>query len=97
MTLLTSPAPLRGRLLRYAVVVVLAEEGRTMSLQQIADALDRRGLAVVGAPRKAISDALRAELTRHRVIRVARGHYRGRPLPRSTDWSMRHKVRNGRL
>ena len=75
---------LTGRRLRDAVAVLLHEAQRTMTLDELADRLDAWGCATVGDARKAISDALRWELHRGRVVRVDRGRYRSRGLAPST-------------
>ena len=77
---------LRGRELRYAVTLLLFEAERTLTLDELAAHLRARGFVTWPEPRKAISDALRWEGHKGRVVRMSRGRYRSRGLARSTVW-----------
>ena len=83
---------LKGRLLRYAVAVLLHDARDTVGLDDLATRLAAWGYATAGEPRKAISDALRWELHRGRAVRVRRGWYRSRGLHPSTLRWMRAQV-----
>lgn len=63
-----------------------------MTVQDLVDALDRRGIDVPGRASKTISDALRWEVSRGRVMRVGRGRYRTGAIPRSTRWWLGRQV-----
>ncbi|HUS61114.1 MAG TPA: hypothetical protein VMY34_02890 [Acidimicrobiales bacterium] len=76
--------PVRGRDLRYLLTLVLQQSDRPLSVAELVTILEQRGHAIDGRPSKAVSDALRWEIGRGRVIRVGRSSYlRGR-VPRST-------------
>lgn len=89
---LSAHGPVSGLVLRSALVVLLAEARRPMTVAALCDGLVRLGLEVEGRPSKAVSDALRWEVARGRVVRVARGSYQLGHLPRTTAWRMRQRV-----
>ncbi|MEM8905052.1 MAG: hypothetical protein AAGF02_15220 [Actinomycetota bacterium] len=91
MTARTAPS-LRGLELRYALVLVLVDAGRPISVAELARALERRGFRIAGRPGKVISDALRWEVRRGRVDRVGLDRYRRGRLARSTLHRMRHRI-----
>jgi hypothetical protein len=75
--------PLWGRSLRFVLTGELQQRG-TMTVAEMVVFLAERGYDLNGRPSKTISDSLRWEVARGRVIRVRRGVYRyGRP-PRTT-------------
>jgi hypothetical protein len=83
---------LSGRAFRYAVTIALHDAGHVMTIDDLVRALDASGLALGRAPGKAVSDALRWEIRKHRVVRVERGSYRSVRLARSTKAWMRRVI-----
>jgi hypothetical protein len=75
---------LRGTELRYALVRLLQLNGRSTVPELIAG-LTSWGFAVDGRPSKTVSDALRWERRRGRVMRRGRGLYSAGEMPRSTE------------
>ena len=83
---LTTPCtpPLRGRALRFLLVDELMRHDE-MTVAEMATALvHRAGFDLGGRASKIISDALRWETRRGRVIRIGRGRYRFSHTARST-------------
>ena len=74
---------LSGRSLRFVLVEQIRENG-TMTVAEMVEALSELGYHISGRPSKVISDALRWERARGRVVRVRRGVYRSGTAPRST-------------
>lgn len=54
------------------------------TVEQLVDAMGAKGIEVLGRPSKEISDALRTEVSRGRVVRLERGTYRAGSMPEST-------------
>jgi hypothetical protein len=84
---------LSGRPLRWVLLVVLSDNGSPMTVAELASAVERMGFAVSGRASKTVSDALRWEVRRGRVVRVARSTYRLGYLAASTAWWVRQRVR----
>ena len=85
--------------LRYLLTWYLHELG-PLSVAEMTGLLDEDRLRVYGRPSKEISDALRWEVRRGRVIRVGRGHYAPGRIPRGTAHRIHIRVgaiRSGRL
>ena len=83
------PRPLLAGLpLRYALLVVLARSPSSMSVPELAAGIETLGFGVELAPggrvSKAISDALRWEVRRGRVVRLRRNCYSAGRIPGST-------------
>lgn len=76
--------PLWGRSLRFVVVDELMRAGRPVTVAEMVELLAAAGFTLRGRPSKVISDALRWEIRRGRVVRLRRGVYRYRSAPRST-------------
>lgn len=74
---------LRGRGLRFVLVDELRRRGQ-LSVSEMVAMLAGRGYELLGRPSKTISDALRWERARGRVIRVSRGIYAYGWAPPST-------------
>jgi hypothetical protein len=83
---------LRGIELRYVVTVMLLDQMRELTLVEVVDGLAALGIRVRGRPSKTISDALRWEVRKGRVVRVGRGRYGPGRMPRSTEWWLRRRV-----
>ncbi|MCB0993669.1 MAG: hypothetical protein KDB21_01165 [Acidimicrobiales bacterium] len=80
-----------GLALRYLLVAELISTRRTMALPELVDALDHLGAELHGRASKVVSDALRWEVRRGRVVRVGRGRYVLGSMPRSTrSWICQH-------
>jgi hypothetical protein len=89
------PSCLRRIVLRYFLSELLATHtGRVWTPTELGEALAARGFHVGGRPAKEISDALRAEVNRGRVLRVGRGRYRSGTVPGATRRRMRSVVRH---
>jgi hypothetical protein len=78
-----------GRELRYRVTLVLLDARRPLTVRELLAALDRGGYDVAGRPSKTVSDILRSEIRRGRVVRSARSTYVVRTIPPSTVRWMR--------
>lgn len=83
---------LLGDRVRSAVCVVLHDAKRPMRLPEIALAIQALGVPLGLQPTKTLSDALRWEVRRGRVVRDGRGVYKGGPVPRTTLIYMRRRV-----
>ena len=98
--LLAEPAPARlvGRDLRYQLTQLVSDRG-PMFVADLVEAIDELGFDVGGRPSKVISDALRWEIARGRLVRVGRGAYRLGTIPRSTAYRIaaRTRMRRQRL
>jgi hypothetical protein len=83
---------LTGIDLRYLLTVLLLEQGSSRSVDWLVTALRAEGFAVSGRPSKVVSDALRWEVGRGRVLRLGRGRYASGSMPRQTKSRMRRRV-----
>ncbi|QXC63527.1 hypothetical protein KSP35_13525 [Aquihabitans sp. G128] len=77
--------------LRYLLTLHLVAAGPS-TVKELVDVVDRAGFVLAGRPSKVISDALRWEVARGRVVRLGRGSYGARRVPRSTFQRMRQRV-----
>lgn len=75
--------PLSGRALRF-VLVDQIRRNQTMTIAQLVARLADQGHTLHGRPSKVISDALRWEDARDRIVRVGRGEYRYGTPPAAT-------------
>ena len=75
---------LDGQLLRRVLVTWLVDAQRPLAVAELVARLDHAGLRVDGRPGKVVSDSLRWEVRRGRVVRVGRGTYVAGSIPRST-------------
>jgi len=82
---------LYGIELRYVLTVQLAVHGPA-TIAELIDALKWHGFCVRGRPSKVISDALRWEIERGRVQRLARGLYGSGYMPRGTEHRIHQRV-----
>jgi hypothetical protein len=83
--------PLRGRPLRYLLTILLVDARRPLTVAELIEQVERAGLEIAGRPSKVISDALRWERDKGRVIRVGEGRYaRGVMPPRTERWIRQH-------
>ena len=82
---------LSGRSLRYALVLELLSHG-TLSTRDLVAYLEARGYTVPGRASKTVSDALRWEVRRGRVVRDGRNCYRAGHVAKSTGSYMRSRL-----
>lgn len=85
--------PLQGRDLRYLLTLVIHQSDHPLTVAELVSILENRGHVIAGRPSKIVSDALRWEISRSRVIRVGRSTYARGHLPRSTASFLRRRVR----
>jgi hypothetical protein len=83
---------LRGQPLRYLVSLHLIDAGSPQTVRQLVAAIEAKGYVIGGRASKTMSDTLRTEVRRGRVIRVSRGRYAAGRTPRSTVWWMRKRI-----
>jgi hypothetical protein len=85
------PRLIAGRELRYVLTLTLMHAG-SLTVRELVGAVERRGFSLGGRPSKTVSDALRWEIRRGRVVRVGRGRYATGSIPRSTRSWIRARV-----
>ncbi len=87
---------LRGRPLRYVLVHLLHDAfgatGGGLTVAELVEGCEEVGVAFDGRASKLVSDALRWEVRRGRVVRVSRGRYVFGAAPRSTLWRIKKRV-----
>jgi hypothetical protein len=82
-----------GTDLRYLLTAYLFDHGPA-TVEELVDALAYHGFRAAGRrSSKSVSDALRWEMARGRVIRVGRGHYRAGAMTRATQQRIVRRVR----
>jgi len=74
---------LRGTDLRHWVIGELRKQS-PMSIPELLAASERQGFSFAGRPSKVVSDALRWECRRGRIVRTGRGEYRIGVIPRTS-------------
>lgn len=86
---------LTGRYIREACMAVLLSTARPVSIGEVIDALARRRVRVGGGqePHKAVSDALRYQVSIGRVVRVGRGCYAVVHVPPGIAKRVRRRLR----
>lgn len=77
------------RKLRYNLTLHLHAVRTPATIGDLIEAMRAEGVEVLGRPSKAISDALRTEVSRGRVVRAGRGVYRAGSMPESTGRFLR--------
>ncbi|HEY1116429.1 MAG TPA: hypothetical protein VGE43_01905 [Acidimicrobiales bacterium] len=93
--LLSDPSELGDVELRYVLCDLIAgAAGATCTVGELVDTIERCGFRLAGRPSKVISDALRTEVARGRVVRVGRGRYRVGSIPGSTRRRIRKVTRH---
>jgi hypothetical protein len=80
---------LKGLALRYFLALYLLEAGGERSTRELVDAVHAAGFELHGRASKTVSDALRWEVRRGRVVRRGRGVYAAGVIARSTRGRMR--------
>lgn len=93
MTITSVATPLTGKTLRWVVCLLLRDNRKEMSISEIVIEVRKAGYEIAASREgKAISDALRWEVQRGRVVLVRRGVYARGFMQRSTEYSMRERV-----
>jgi hypothetical protein len=82
----------RRTILRYFLVVLLVEADRPLSIAELVDRLASEPVAVPGRPSKTVSDSLRWEARKGRVVRLGHSSYYRGTIPRTTLRRMRERV-----
>jgi hypothetical protein len=82
-----------SRRLRYVLTVALLEAHRPHTLAELVERAELHQCRMSGRPGKVVSDALRWEVRKGRVVQTGRGLYRIGSMPRSTEWWIRACLR----
>ncbi|WP_346742442.1 hypothetical protein [Rhabdothermincola salaria] len=77
---------------RYLLTWYIHRVGQ-VRVPELVQFLQGRGVQIPGRPSKVVSDALRAEVRRGRVVRLGRGVYGPGHMPRSTAHRISVRVR----
>ncbi|MDW3219871.1 MAG: hypothetical protein R8F63_14750 [Acidimicrobiales bacterium] len=85
-----------GILLRYALLDVMHGVTQPTSVDEIVHAIERLGVTIPERKGKWVSDALRTEHKKGRIIRVGRNRYVGTEIPRSTRYRAKRAIRDHR-
>ena len=88
---------LSGLELRYALTLVLIRSGVPLTVRELVRSLERDGFTCVEPSSKSVSDALRWEIGRGRVVRVRRGVYVVGSMPKQTRSRITRRVSDLRL
>lgn len=81
-----------GTQLRHAICVCLLRAQTPLTVPEVVAGVEALGWSVPGRPSKTISDALRWEVAKGRVVRLDRSLYEIGIMPRSTEWWMRREI-----
>lgn len=84
---------IRGRHLRYLLVLILDRTRVVMTIPELVEAIRQAGFGVPGVPGKAVSDSLRRAIDHHQVARVERGRYVTNGITKQTRHRYRKRVR----
>ena len=85
-----APRSIAGLHLRYFLTLHLFDAGES-SIGDLVAAVERQGFRPGSRPSKIVSDALRWEVRRGRVVRRGRGRYAPGTMPRQTRSWMRQR------
>jgi hypothetical protein len=83
-----------GRDLRYVLTWHLVEARTVLTVAQLVWAVAGDGFGLPHPANKAVSDALRWEVARGRVVRAGRGRYRSGTMPKATRSRIGARVRS---
>lgn len=83
---------IRGRLLRYLLVLILDRTRGVMTIAEIEQDVGAMGFRVAGPPGKAVSDSLRWALGHGHARRVARGLYVTGGITKQTRYRYRRRI-----
>ncbi len=72
--------------MRYLVLAELIRSGDAMAVRDLVDRLGRQGILLPPKPSKVVSDAIRWEVRKGRVVKRGRGVYQLGHIPRSTRY-----------
>lgn len=89
---IVGPRELSPLVLRYFLTLTMVDAGGEVTVQELGSRLHDAGCAVAGRTSKVISDSLRWEIRRGRVLRTGRGRYVASRVPRSTLAWMRNRL-----
>jgi hypothetical protein len=92
MMITQTPRYVGGRDLRWILTTYLVAQG-PLTVARMVALLERDGFEVLGRPSKAVSDALRWEIGRRRVVKIGRGTYAVGVIPRTTARRIYLRVR----
>lgn len=91
------PLEVTGVLLRYAILLIMEGVTRPATVSDIAASIRRLGVVAPEREGKWISDALRTEHRKGRVVRVGHDQYvGGEPLPERTRSRARSSISQAR-
>jgi hypothetical protein len=82
-----------NRRLRYVLVLALHDEAAPLAVSELVEIGHRHGCSFPRRPSQLVSDVLRSEARKGRVVVVDRGVYRVGRVARSTVWWMRESIR----
>jgi hypothetical protein len=88
---MSSLLPVRGTDLRYLLTTYLFDHG-TATVDELVDSMTYQGFDIGGRPSKSVSDALRWEVQRGRVVRCNRAQYCAGFMPRATQYRIDQRV-----
>lgn len=91
-----APNAVQGWELRWLLTLLLAEQGGVMTISELVARIESAGYSFIRRPSQAVSDALRAEIGKGRVRRVARGRYAFVAMSPSTARRFRARARRVR-
>jgi hypothetical protein len=89
--IMTNSRRVRGIELRYLLTTHLFQHGPA-TITELVSTLALQGFVVGGRASKSVSDALRWEIARGRVQRLARARYGPGYMPRGTEQRIHHRV-----
>lgn len=81
-----------GTQLRHAICVCLLQARSLLTVPEVVAGVEALGCSVPGRPSKTVSDALRWEIRRGRVVRRGRSLYQTGRMARSTEWWMQREI-----
>ena len=91
-----APNAVVGWELRWLLTLMLLDHGGVLTIPQMVRRLEAEGLSVPDRASKVVSDALRLEIGKGRVRRVARGRYTFAGMPKATKSRFRTQARRVR-
>lgn len=90
------PFPVSGRAMRYLVLAELIQSGDALSVAELVRRLRKGGLLLPPRSSKIVSDAIRWEVRKGRIVRLRRGVYRVGSIPRSTRYWLLDRAKHHR-
>lgn len=83
---------LRGMDLRHLLTTFIWDLGRPVTIDQLVRFAEDQDISFHGRASKVISDALRWEVGKGRLVRISRSTYAPGRMPRSTRWWLRRRA-----